>query len=80
MAAETRTYENVDRAKLNQLRSSLAAFVSLPETDSGEISKGGFAGAFDYDEKAQRLTLTISESPVLVPRTMVWSMIERALG
>ena len=80
MAAETRVFENVDRARVDALRSSLAAFVSLPESDRGEISKSGFSGTFDYDENARRLTLTITESPVFVPRAMMWSQIERALG
>ena len=80
MAAESRTFQNVTRAKVNELRSSLGAFVTLPEGDRGEISKSGFTGSFDYDEAAQRLTLTIEESPVFVPRAMVWSTIERALG
>lgn len=80
MAEETRTFENIDRAKVDTLRSSLAAFVTLPDGDTGEISKSGFAGTFAYDEPAKRLTLTITESPMLVPRAMVWSTIERALG
>jgi hypothetical protein len=80
MAAETRTFENVTRAKVNELRSSLSTFVSLPDADQGEISKSGFAGTFDYNESAQRLTLTITESPIFVPRAIVWSTIERALG
>ena len=80
MAAETRVFENVDRAKIDELRSSLSAFVSLPDGDRGEITKSGFSGTFDYDENARRLTLTIAESPVFVPRAMVWSTIERALG
>lgn len=80
MAAETRTFENVDRAKIDGLRSSLSAFVTLPDGDRGEISKSGFSGSFDYDEAARRLTLTIVDSPVFVPRAMVWSTIERALS
>ncbi len=80
MAAETRTFENVDRTKVDRLRSSLAAFVTLPEGDRGAISKSGFSGTYDYDEPAQRLMLTIEEAPVFVPRSMVWSTIERALS
>jgi hypothetical protein len=80
MAQETRVFENVDRTKVDHLRSSLAAFVTLPEGDRGELSKSGFSGTFDYDETAQRLSLTISEVPVFVPRAMVWSTIERALS
>lgn len=80
MAAETRTFENVDRAKIDALRSSLSAFVTLPDGDRGEISKSGFSGTFDYDEAGKRLTLTIVDSPVFVPRAMVWSTIERALS
>lgn len=80
MAAETRTFENVDRARIQNLRSSLSAFVTLPDGDTGEISKSGFAGTFTYDEPAQRLTLTISESPIFVPRAMIWQTIERTLG
>ncbi|MEO9263456.1 MAG: hypothetical protein ABI282_05135 [Candidatus Baltobacteraceae bacterium] len=80
MAEETRIYENIERSKVDTLRSALAAFVSLPDGDHGEIAKGGFAGTFDYDEPAKRLTLTIAESPPLVPRAMVWSTIERSIG
>ena len=80
MAVDTRTFENVDRSRVNQLRSSIAMFVALPETDHGEISKSGFAGTFHYDEAGQRLTIVISESPAFVPRAMVWSTIERGLG
>lgn len=80
MAEDTRAFENIDRAKVDTLRSSLSAFVSLPDADSGEISKGGFAGSFNYDEAAKRLTLTLRESPMLVPRAMIWSTIERALS
>ncbi len=80
MAAETKTFEGVDRAKVDRLRSSLAAFVTLPDGDRGQISKSGFSGTYEYDEPAQRLTLTIDEAPVFVPRAMVWSTIERALS
>lgn len=80
MAEETRVFENIERAKVDTLRSSLAAFVALPDGDDGEISKSGFAGTFTYDEPAKRLTLIITESPMLVPRAMVWSTIERALA
>jgi hypothetical protein len=37
-------------------------------------------GRFAYDEAAKTLTLTLDEVPFFIPRGMIWSTIERALG
>jgi hypothetical protein len=80
MADDTKTYSNVTRAQVDKLRSAIAAFVPLPEGDSGEIESQGMKGTFAYDEPAQTLTLSISEAPFFVPRAVIWSTIERALS
>ncbi|MFN2449691.1 MAG: hypothetical protein ABR508_07855 [Candidatus Baltobacteraceae bacterium] len=79
MASESKTYTNITRAKIDALRSSLAAFVKLPEGDASTIESQGLKGSFSYDEAAQSLTLTLDEVPFFVPRAVVWSTIERAL-
>jgi len=80
MASETKVYPNIDRAKIDSLRSTLSSFVTLPAGDSGTIESQGMKGSFAYDEPAKTLTLTIDEVPFFIPRSMVWSNIERALG
>jgi hypothetical protein len=80
MASESKTYTNIDRAKVNDLRSAISAFVKLPDGDSGTIESQGMKGTFAYDEPARTLTLTIDEVPFFIPRAMVWSNIERVLG
>ncbi len=77
---ETKTYSNVSRAQVERLRSAISAYVALPESDNGTIESHGVKGSFSYDEPAQTLTLSISEAPFFVPRAMIWSTIERALG
>jgi len=77
--SESKTYTNVSRAKFEQLRAQIAAYVPLPPGDSGSIERDGMGGSYAYDEAAQTLTLTIDESPMFVPRAMIWSTIERAL-
>ncbi len=79
MAEESKTYTNVDRARADNLRSQIAAFVTLPPGDNGTIESHGMKGRYAYDEAAKTLTLTLEELPVFVPRAMVWSTIERAL-
>ena len=79
MATETRTFPNVSRAKVDQLRKSLAAFAALPDGDTGSIESHGFNGSFAYDEPSQMLTLSIFESPFFIPRGVVWQTIENAL-
>ena len=79
MAQETKTFTGIERAQVDKLRSQLAAYVQLPEGDSGEISSQGMKGRYAYDETAKTLTLTLEEVPFFVPRGMIWSTIERAL-
>lgn len=79
MATETRTFANVPRAKVDELRKSIAAFVTLPQGDTGSIESHGFKGSFAYDEPAQTLTLSITESPFFVPRSMIWQTVEKAI-
>ncbi len=79
MAAETKTYENVERAQVDNLRSQIAAYVPLSPGDSGTIESQGVKGGFAYDEAAKTLTLTLDEVPFYIPRGMIWSTIERAL-
>lgn len=79
MAEDTKTYSNVSRAQVERLRSAIAAYVELPQSDRGTIESHGMKGGFDYNETAQTLTLSISEAPFFVPRAMIWSTIERAL-
>jgi hypothetical protein len=69
----------VTRAQVDKLRSEIAAYVPLPDGDSGTIESHGVKGSFAYNEPAQTLTLSISEAPFFVPRSMIWSTIERAL-
>lgn len=79
MAEDTKTFSNISRAQVEKLRAAVAAFVPLPESDSGTIESQGVKGSFDYNETAQTLTLSISEAPFFIPKSMIWSTIERAL-
>jgi len=79
MAEESRTFDNIERAQLEKLRSQLAAYVQLPPGDSGAIESQGMKGRYAYDEPAKTLTLTLEEVPFFIPRGMIWSTIERAL-
>jgi len=79
MAEESKTFTSIERAQLEKLRSQLAAYVQLPEGDSGEIASQGMKGRYAYDESAKTLTLTLEEVPFFIPRGMIWSTIERAL-
>lgn len=76
---ESKTYSNVTREQVDKLRSAIAAYVPLPDSDSGTLESHGVKGSFAYNEPAQTLTLSISEAPFFVPRSMIWSTIERAL-
>jgi hypothetical protein len=80
MSDERKTYSNVTRAQLNDLRSQISAYAKLPDSDSGTIESQGMKGSFAYDEAAQTLTLTLDEVPFFIPKGMIWSTIERALG
>lgn len=79
MAEESKTFSNVDRTKIERLRSAISNFVALPEGDSGAIESQGMKGRYLYDPQAQTLTLTLEEVPFFIPRAMIWSTIERAL-
>ncbi len=79
MAEETKTFSNIERGQVDKLRAQLAAYVQLPEGDSGEITSQGMKGRYSYDEPAKTLTLTLEEVPFFIPRGMIWSTIERAL-
>jgi hypothetical protein len=79
MDEESKTYPNVDRAKLERLRSEIAPYVTLPEGDAGTIESQGVKGRYAYDTQTQTLTLTLEEVPFFIPRAMIWSMLERAL-
>lgn len=80
MASETRTFTGISRAQVGTLRERIAAFVRLPDGDTGAIDAQGMKGSFAYDEPAQTLSLTIDEVPFFIPRPTVWSAIEGALG
>ena len=80
MAEESKTYTNIERSQLDKLRSQLAAYVQLPPGDSGAIESQGMRGRYAYDEASKSLTLTLEEVPFFIPRGMIWSTIERALG
>ena len=79
MALETRTYTNVDRTKADRLRAAIGPYVQLPEGDSGSIESQGIKGRYAYDSQAKTLTLTLEEVPFFIPRTIIWSTLERAL-
>jgi hypothetical protein len=79
MAEESRTYHNVEREKLERLRTQIASYVQLPPGDSGSIESQGMKGRYAYDESSKTLTLTLEEVPFFIPRGMIWSTIERAL-
>ncbi|HET7813398.1 MAG TPA: hypothetical protein VFL13_03410 [Candidatus Baltobacteraceae bacterium] len=79
MASETKTFSGIDRARMNVLRERAAAFVQLPQGDSGAIDAQGVRGSFSYDDTAQTLTITLDHTPLFVPRSMVWSTLESAL-
>lgn len=79
MAEESKTFSNVSRAQVDKLRAAIAAYVELPQSDTGTIESHGVKGNFAYNETAQTLTLGISEAPFFIPRAMIWSTIERAL-
>jgi hypothetical protein len=79
MTEESRTYTNIDRAKAENLRSAIAAYVKLPEGDSGSLESQGIKGRYAYDAQAKTLTLTLEEVPFFIPRAIIWSTLERAL-
>jgi hypothetical protein len=79
MAEESRTYPDVERARFEELRSQIAAYVTLPPGDAGAIESQGVKGRYAYDANAKTLTLTLEEVPFFIPRAMIWSTIERAL-
>jgi hypothetical protein len=79
MSEESKTYQNIDRAKMDRLRSAISNYVALPEGDAGGIESEGMRGRYLYDPAAQTLTLTLEEVPFFIPRAMIWSTIERAL-
>ncbi len=80
MASETKTFTRVARSQLDTLRERIAAFVRLPDGDSGAIDAAGMKGSFAYDEPSQTLSITVDEVPFFIPRPTIWSTIERALG
>jgi hypothetical protein len=80
MSEESKTYTNVDRAKIDRLKSQISAYVQLPPGDAGAIESQGVKGRYAYDEATNTLTLTLDEVPFFIPRNMIWSTIERALG
>jgi hypothetical protein len=79
MAEESRTYQNVEREKLERLRAEIGSYVHMPPGDSGSIESQGMKGSYAYDESSKALTLTLEEVPLFIPRGMIWSAIERAL-
>ncbi len=79
MPDETKVYRDVDRAKADRLKSTIGAYVNLPEGDAGTIESQGMKGRYAYDPQARTLTLTLEEVPMFIPRAMIWSTIERAL-
>lgn len=79
MSEESKTYQNVDPAKIERLRSAISNYVTLPEGDAGSIESQGMKGRYLYDPAAQTLTLTLEEVPFFIPRAIIWSTIERAL-
>lgn len=80
MSEERKTYTDVSRAQVDKLRSQISAYAQLPAGDSGSIESQGMKGSFAYDEPSQTLTLTLDEVPIFIPRGMIWSTIEKALG
>ena len=79
MAEESKTYHNIERDKVERLRSEIASYVQLPPGDSGAIESQGMKGRYAYDESSKTLTLTIEEVPFFIPRGMIWSTIDREL-
>ena len=79
MASETRMYTNIDRAKADRLRAAIGSYVQLPEGDSGAIESQGIKGRYAYDSQAKTLALTLDEVPFFIPRSIIWSTLERAL-
>lgn len=80
MAAETRTYTGISRGAMDGLRKSLERYVTLPEGDSGTLTSNGMTGSFTYDEGRQRLDLTITSFPMLLPRNMIWKAVDGAIA
>lgn len=80
MAEETKTFDGVDRAKMQKLREAIGPYVALPAGDSGTIESRGVRGSFAYDEAAQTLTLTIHEAPFFIPMPMIWNGVRQALA
>jgi hypothetical protein len=80
MAEESKTYTNVERPQVDRLKSQISAYVQLPPGDTGAIESQGVKGRYAYDEASKTLTLTLDEVPFFIPRGMIWSTIERALG
>jgi hypothetical protein len=79
MAEDSKTYTNISRTQVDNLRAQIASYVQLPPGDSGTIESQGMKGSFSYDEAAKTLTLTLHEVPFFIPRGMIWSTIDRTL-
>lgn len=80
MAEESKTYTDVERSQVDRLKSQISAYVQLPPGDMGAIESQGVKGRYAYDEPSKTLTLSLDEVPLFIPRAMIWSTIERALG
>ena len=76
--AEEREYGGISRAKLDRLRSDLAAWgVEIPAGDDVEV-KGPFGVRLQatYNETMQVLKLRITKRPPLISEKQIWKMVD----
>ena len=84
-ACAMQTYNNVTRAAWESAKQAVAAkFGALITGDSGSQSSEGYTVHWDFNEAAQILSIQCTDSPFLVPCSLINSeintMVEATLG
>ena len=77
MASNQKVYENVSRAKLENLKSQLrSAGFAPPNGDHAMIRGSGVEIDADYNEREANLTLTIRKTPPFISNSYVFHKID----
>ena len=69
--AEKITFGGIDRHKLDEAITRLAAAGIPVSGDAGEVTRDGYTVRYSYNEAAGELTLILVRKPLLVPASMV---------
>jgi hypothetical protein len=77
-----KTYSGVSREDINKIRKGLGSFgIKMPDGDNVDVSGPlGVKIHVDYEEKDQRLTLSITNKPGWVSHSQIWKVIESSAG